>query len=456
MNATFYSGFEKRRNSTKRPSGGTTKSVALKEGTSLMHPEFIVSTVTWTWNYASAWGNYYYVVDIISESNGTFRVKCEIDVLATFKSQIGAYSTMIARAASDDNLRVIDSLYPAKAQPQIIRTPYTPNVFTDNISAGTYLMATVGKAGNHFYLMDQTRFTSMCAWLFPALGMDYQQWAVMNIGQALAGGQDNVLKNVVALKWLPVAYSRVSGYLSATAETYIGNWTMPHANSEVIGDTNVPLLSLDMVFADRSDGGSRGDWLYQAPFASYSVYIPPFGKIEVDSALVKKANRTVSATIAMNLISGNATLLLNCGSQRIGVYNVSLGCDMSSGGTSYNMGGVATGIATAISSYAEGKKAGIVGGIASAVSSLVPSGSQIGGGVVGVAADITLPCATYAMYYDPIDENNTEFGRPLAEVRAIGGLSGFVQCADAHCPLMGHEEEMIKVNEFLNAGFFYE
>lgn len=458
MNITVYNNFSKRRNSTKRPSGGSGVNVALKEGTSHMHPEFILGSIAnpWAINYCSWGDSYYYVNDIVAEANNYFRLICELDVLATFKTEIGNYTTLIARSSADNNLRVIDNIYPAKAQPTTIRTPYTPNVFTDNISRGTYLMATVGKAGNHFYLMNQTRFNSLCQWLFPALGMDYQQWAVMNIGQALAGGQDNILKNVVALKWMPVDYGVVSGYLTATTETYIGNWTMPHANSEALGDTNIPLLNLTMQFADRPDGGARGDWLYQAPFASYYIYFPPFGKIEIDSSYMKKANLTCSVTIAFNLISGNATLIVNVDYNRVGVYNVNLACDMSSGGTSYNLGGVATGIATAISAYAEGKKAGMVGGIASAVSSLVPSGSQIGGGVAGVPADIALPCATHACYYDPIDENNAEYGRPLAEVRQISTLSGYVQCAGASLSIAGHVEEMQELNSLLDSGIFYE
>lgn len=458
MTVLFYSGFYKRKNSTKQPSGGTGFSVVLKENTSMMRPSFLVSTVDWSWNYAKWGARYYYVDDIVVETNNTFRVVCSLDILATFRADIGAYSTLISRASADQDYKVIDTIYPAKTFPTTAQLPYggvTP--FTDSVANGTYVMATVGNTGNHFYVMSQSRFNSVCNWLFPALGMNYNDWVLMTAGQALAGGQDNIMKNVVSLKWLPIDYTAISGYLTDTADTRIGNWTMPHHNSELAGDTNVPLVSVDLVFADRADQGARGEWLYQAPFANYCVYVPIFGRIEVDGTNLKKANMTIACNMSINLISGNVNMRLYYkGGSMIGSYNANVASDMASGGTTYNFGGVASSIAGAISAYAENNTAGVVGGIASAVVSAIPSGSQIGGGVSGVSPDITLPLRTYATYFDPIEENNAELGRPLAQVRQISSLGGFVKCAEPKISIAGHEEEMSFINGALATGIFYE
>ena len=458
MTVIFYSGFYKRRNSTKQPSGGTAKTVALKEGTSMMKPEFLVSTVDWAWNYAHWGARYYYVIDIVAEANELFRVKCELDVLATFKADIGAYSTLISRSSADQDFKVMETKYAAKTSPTTYSTAQgVSDVFTDNVSLGTYVMVTTGKAGNHFYCMSQSTFASVCYWLFPALGMDYVQWGQMNVSQALAGGQDNILRNVVSLKWIPILYSVVSSYLTATNETYIGNWTMPHNNAELAGDTNINISTGSMVFSDRADAGARGEWLYQAPFANYSVYVPPFGKIEIDGTYMKKANLTVTQAIAANLISGLVTLrLYYSGGGLIGVYHANIACEMSSGGTSYNFGGVASSIAGAIAAYASDNTLGLIGGIASAAASAVPGGSQIGGGMSGVSPDLMLPKRTIVSYFDPIEEDNAEFGRPLAKVKTISTIPGFVQCADAKLAIPGHAEEMVEVNTLLNSGIFYE
>ena len=463
MNATFYSGFEKRRNSTKRPSGGTTKSVALKEGTSLMHPEFILSSVTWSWNYASAWQYYYYVVDIIAESNGTFRVKCEIDVLASFKVAIGSYTTLISRAASDQDYDVMETIYPAKNRPTTKRVAISnPGLFTTNRSSGCYIIATIGGAGINFYAFTPTQFALFCLQLFPMFtAMTIDTWIETQIQQAPVGGLNTILQSIVMMKWLPVAYSSVSGLLTSVSSVKIGNFEMSTPAGEIRGGSMVQLLGTLITFPDRDDAGARGRWLYTAPFANYSVYIPPFGMINIDPAYIPGAGRQISADIMADAISGNVTLRLyysigSSGPKMIGVYNANISQDLKAGGSSANVGGVLGGIAGAIASAVAQKPEGVISSIASAVQSGVPQAGQVGGGISGPTPDLDAVWYAYATYFDPIEENQTELGRPLAEVRQIGSLSGFVQCADAHCPLMGHEEEMIKVNEFLNAGFFYE
>ena len=334
MNVTFYSGFSKRKNSTLRPSGGTTLNVVLKDNTSLMRPSFLVSSVTWSWNYCTAWQKYYYITDIVAESNGTFRVECEIDVLATYKVSIGNYTTLISRAASDQDFNVMDTIYPAKCAPQNIMAQYSsPGMFTSTIADGTFIMATTGNHGLHIYAMNASRFASLCYWLFPALGMDYSTWSLMTVGQALAGGQDNILKNVVSLKWLPITYSAISSLLTATSETYIGNWTMPHANSEILGGSVATIGNVNLTFPDRPDGGARGKWLYQSPFAEYAVYIPPFGRISVDGAFIYNSGRTVYTNIMVDLIGGNMTMRLyyalsNTAPRMIGVYNCNVACEL--------------------------------------------------------------------------------------------------------------------------------
>ena len=55
-----------------------------------------------------------------------------------------------------------------------------------------------------------------------------------------------------------------------------------------------------------------------------------------------------------------------------------------------------------------------------------------------------------------VDENNTELGRPLCAVRQISNLSGYILCQGADCQIPGTQEEAIKINQYMNTGFFYE
>lgn len=463
MTVQFVGNFSKRRNSTKQPVSGTSKTVVLKEGTSMMKPAFLLSSALYTWNYAIWDGRYYYITDIVAESNTLFRVECELDVMATFKSAIGNYSTMIARAASDQDFDVVDSIYPAKTRPITKRTAISnPGIFTTNRSSGCYIIGTIGGAGQHFYVFTPGAFALFCIKLFPQLSVsNIDTWIETQISQATVGGLGTILQNIVLMKWLPVAYSSVSALLTSVSSVKIGNFVVEASAGELSANTTIQLLGTLIQFPDRDDAGARGRWLYLSPFASYSVYIPPFGMINVDPAFIPGAGRELVADIMCEVVSGNVTLRLYystgySGPKMIGVYNANVSQDLRAGGSSANVGGVVGGLVGAAAAYAADSSGGIISGIASAVSSATPSVSQVGGGVSGPSPDLGSTWYAYATYFDPIDEDQAEFGRPLGEVKAINTLSGYVKCANASLAIPGHVEEMSEINGILNSGFFYE
>ena len=464
MNVTFYSGFSKRRNSTKRPTGGTTKSVVLKENTSLMRPAFVVSSVTWTWNYCTAWQNYYYITDIVAEANGLFRVECELDVMATFKDSIGAYTTLISRAASDQNYDVIDNMYPSMTRPITKRVAISnPGLYSTSRAAGCYVVGVVGGNGQEFFVLTPNEFFQFLSVLMPPLtGYTLNDWLDAQITQAPAGGLASILQNIVLLKWLPLNYSLIASKLDRVTSCMIGNFIVSGVSlGRLYGDTTAQILSTAITFPDRDDNGARGRWLYTAPFANYSVYIPPFGLISIDSSYITSAGRQLVADIMAEYISGTVTLRLYystsySGPKMIGVYNANISQDLKAGGSGANMISAISGAIGAIGAIATENYGALAASIASAGTSMLPQSSVVGGGVSGPTPDLGAVWYAYATYFEPIEENRTELGRPLAEVKTISSLSGFVQCANAQLALAGHEEEMVKVNGILNSGFFYE
>lgn len=464
MNITLFSDFVKRRNSTKRPSGGVTKSVALKDNTSHLHPSFLLSSVDWNWNYLT-WGTgrFYYVTDIVQEANNLFRVDCQIDVLATFKTQIGAYSTLIARSSADQNYDVIDTLYPAKARPITKRTSITnPGLYTTSHASGCYALSVVGSGGPKFYVLTPSQMFYLFLQLCPLLsGETISTWITKQISQAPVGGLSAILQNIVMMKWLPINYSMISSLLTPVTTITIGAFEVTANAGQVNGSSAVQILNTSITFPDRDDNGARGRWLYVSPFASYSVYIPPFGLITIDPTYVPGAGRQLVADIMADVVSGNVTLRLYyttsySGPKMIGVYNANLGQDLRAGGTSANVGGLIGGVAGAIASYGAEKYGDMIASIASAANSMVPSPSQVGGGISGPAPDLDAPWYAYATYFDPIDENQAELGRPLGEIAQISTLAGYVKTAKAQLAIPGHTEEMEEVNTLLDAGIFYE
>ena len=296
----------------------------------------------------------------------------------------------------------------------------------------------------------------------PITGQTISQWVDAQITQAPAGGLSSILQNIVLLKWLPLDYSMISGRLDRLTSCMIGNFIVSGVSlGRLYGDTTAQILSTSITFPDRDDNGARGRWLYTAPFANYSIYIPPFGLIAIDPSYITSAGRQIVADIMAEYISGTVTLRLYystsySGPKMIGVYNANISQDLKAGGSGANAVGAIGGAIGAIGAIATENYGALAASIASAGTNMIPQSAVVGGGVSGPTPDLSANWYAYATYFDPIEENQTEFGRPLGEVKQISTLSGYIQCANASCPIMGHEEEMIKVNGMLNSGFFYE
>lgn len=468
MTVTFVGTFSKRRNSTKQPSGGTSKTVVLKEGTSMMKPAFLLSSVSYNWNYCIWDGRYYYITDIVAESNDLFRVECELDTLATYKNYIGNYSTLISRAASDQDFDVVDSIYPAKTVPITKRVQIAnPGIFTTNFASGTFLVCASGKHGMRVYVMNYAQAQAAMEMLFPQNAMTLNAWVDSTINTATMGGSASATQFITYYKWIPLSYSTVAALTSSANEFYVGPWNMCDGViltgpvHYVSGTINYGVFNTSVTFPARDDAGSRGKWEYLAPFASYSIYCPPFGLIPIDAAYIVSSGREISFDLQVEFLSGNATLRLyyslgQSGPKMIGVYHHNLSCDLKQAGASINIGGIAGGAAAAVAGYLAEDYKTMVSGIASAASSALPTSGSVGGGGSGPTADMGESWYAYATYFDPIDEDQAEFGRPLAEVKTINTLAGFVKCANAQLAIPGHAEEMAEVNGFLNSGFFYE
>lgn len=470
MTVTFYASFSKRRNSTKQPSGSSQGfgSVRLKEGTSMMKPVFLLSQVNWNWNYASWDSRYYYVIDIVSQGNEYFEIHCELDVLATFKTQIGNYSTLISRAASDQDYDVVDSIYPAKTIPITKRVQISnPGVFTTNFADGTFLICTSGKHGMRVHVMSYSQADVAMASLFPQNSLTVNQWVDATFNTATMGGSASATQFITFYRWLPLKFSAVAPLCSSANEFYVGPWNMCDGVvlsgpvHYVSGTINYGLFSTSVTFPARDDAGSRGKWEYLAPFAQYSIYAPPFGLIPIDAAYLISAGRSISFDLMVEFLGGNATLRLyynigQSGPKMQGLYTHNLACDLRQAGGSLNYAGMLGGAASAVAAYFKEDYVGMGASIASAAAASIPQTSAVGGGGSGPTADMAENWYAYATYFDPIDENQAELGRPLAEVKAINTLSGFVQTADAKLAIPGHAEEMVEVNTLLNSGIFYE
>lgn len=469
MNLTIWVNFSKRRNSTKRPSGGDgVYDVKLKEDTSYMRPRFITNATNIEATYAKWADRYYYITDIIFLSNDLRELVCELDVLATFRTEIGNYTTLISRSSADQNYDIVDSIYPAKTIPITKRVQIAnPGVFTTDFAQGTFLIGTSGKHGFRVYVMNMQQANSAMESLFPQNSQTLNQWVDSTFNTATMGGSASATQFITFYRWLPLKYTTIAALTNSANEFWVGPWNMVDGVvlsgpvHYVSGNINYGIFNTSVTFPARDDNGSRGKWEYLAPFAQYSIYAPPFGLIPIDAAYLVSASREISFDLMVEFLSGNATLrtyysLGQSGPKMQGVYTHNLSCDLRQAGGSINIGGILGGAASAVAAYFKEDYVGMGASIANAAAATIPSTSAVGGGGTGPTADMGENWYAYATYFDPIDENKDELGRPLAEVKQISSIPGYVQTADAKIEIPGHIDEMVEVNNQLNSGIFYE
>ena len=124
MQITLYSGFKKKRNSTKQPGSGQSSMVltgTLKENCSVLNPVIRINRVMgdvvpqgFTYAYIPDFDRYYFVTGV-AWSKPFWEISMAVDVLASHKAQIGLSSHYVLRTDSttDFNPQITDTMYPA-------------------------------------------------------------------------------------------------------------------------------------------------------------------------------------------------------------------------------------------------------------------------------------------------------------------------------------------------------
>ena len=152
--AIFYT-FSKRKNSTKVPTGsGDSYTVNLKSGTSLLSPTLLLNISSRpTYNYLSFEGRYYFVTDIVSVRNDLWEISCNVDALASWKSEIGGTTANIlyATGGRDD---IIDQRIPIESDVHIDTSSSVITGFTITDATPTIVLSIVGTGSFGDYVMN--------------------------------------------------------------------------------------------------------------------------------------------------------------------------------------------------------------------------------------------------------------------------------------------------------------
>jgi len=471
MNVKFYT-FNKRRNSTKQPTGsGTTVSCVLKAPTSIHDPVLELAgapNVSYDYAYIGDFGRYYFVRDIVIETNGISTYYLTEDVLATHKTEIGNMRAYIAYASTGYDAMQIDSRIAVKTS-RTMAGVASADILNNE---GAYYLTVLNNRGgggasgfSRSYQLNEAAISRMCEW--------FGDSTVMQSLRNYFNG--NPMDAVFQCIWLPYKLYPTGG----TATTvYIGNRNnvsdgYPLQSGQTLGvvdgwpqATKTINLTIPHIYSD---------FRKIEPYTTAFLYLPGIGNLDIKlSDFTTKINISVS----IEILTGNITYLIfnDAGALvQSAIGNIASPCAMGKENTAggkliSSIAQLAGGAVTLAAAAGTGGAAGAIGMAAGAGAALSGAANTILAanthapsvtGQMGGRGSVLWPAISLTLVAidteDPDAANYiAEKGRPVGDVQGIGGYSGYVQTIDAHIDCDGSAEEREEIESYLNSGIYYE
>lgn len=471
MVITYWTGFSKRKNSTKRPAtAGTDINVVLKEDTSREHPSFQLTGHNWSMNYVQAFGNYYYVEDIISLSNGISEIVCTLDPMATAKAEIGAVEAFV-EYATQGNSMLVDPRLPKVASisyaEQSVAMPWS---IYENL-AGSFRVVCTGDVGVQLLSFPELGLAaflqSVASWtdsIFNAytppgyqISPEHQikdslEWLVDTFcgffKQQVSYG--SAAENIRSCRWVPFPSEGTTG-----APVYLGQHNTGYTAAGVISS----LLDVKTVSVSIPWPTGFSDWR-RATLQMY-IYLPFVGVIQLPTTDIMGAS-SLTIKISRDRMTGTLAYQLDAGSVRIGTYGGESGCDFPISAATGDIKGVVNSIISVGAGIAAGGALGaaaVAHGAVAASDALVPTPSCIGGISSSAGSGLDTSIRIWAIGRQTSEAPTAGInvhGIPCMQTKTLSSIPGYIQCLDASVSSALNETEKEIINGYLNSGFYYE
>lgn len=459
--------FRKRDNSTLQPSGNSWElSGNLRADCSISSPsiDFAIGPddSPHEWNYAEIpiFGRFYWVRNW-TYTGGLWTANLEVDVLATWRDDIGNSTQYILRASAARNGAVTDMLYPIVNQTSVITTT-GENPFSQTLSGGLYVIGVVnndpsGVGAVGYYVFNQAGFNAFKASLFNNI-----DWANLNFegitstNEGILKAQFNPFQYIVSCIWLPFFAGITNSFVGLLS---YGWWTIDVSSVGVCGRLiNNPVKTFTItVDIPKHPQQSRGSYLNNAPFSSYSLQLPYIGAVDIPATYIANAT-SITTSYTVDCLTGETNVDIG-GFMRTTV-NIATQIQLAQMAVNYlgaieNVSNAGAGIASSLLKFdVGGAIQNAVSGITGAITDSIPSMSTNGtnGSISGAYVTPRL-VSTFRLV---ASEDNDNLGAPLCEPRQISSIPGYIMVADCDIdiPALAGETEQIK--SYMNGGFFYE
>lgn len=493
MYVQFYN-FAKDNNSTARPTGtGAQFDCQLKNNTSIIRPSILLTPLanagditTYNYCYIPKFNRYYFIIDW-AWIGGAWDISLSVDVMASFKTDIGNLSCYVERAASEYDNGLVDNFYPEKAT----RTYRTVDLYTNSpfyqkdLGDGCYVLGFINNINNNgqigcstYYAFTQTQMYQLMHFMFVnMLEGDYKPG---EISLDLYKSIFNPLQYITSCIWFPKSATQFAGNNTPRSVTF-GPWTTT-VEAYLVPEPNVLWFTKNYYVPKHPDTASRGQFMNLTPYTKMMLYYPPFGSMPLDPSFLMDVGEYIHVLITVDQMTGFATLR---------VYSATSESDISQTGLLLEANGQ-VGVTIPLAQMAQQYSGGIVnsaisfvGGIASSVAKAVKtaaksvgekiglpinlgSGSGVERGAINSCPTVTTSGTQGALLYTYLrpllqieylhfpEQNVALFGRPLMKTKKLNTLAGFIKCSSAEVTIGCTEQERRMIEQYLVDGFFWE
>lgn len=435
MEITLYN-FSKRRNSTKQPPKGTNITVNLKEGTSYFNPSFILNTNPTGFTYLSWNGLYYYITNIENTRNGIYTISCELDALATYKSDILGTTAFVLYSSSKYDVGIPDTRL--STQPNY--TVKTNAVTYPIEGSPLYVVTYIGRNGASMKAIDEANLKI----IQEALSTNAFAELFVDSSKAVSKMLSNTSQAITGCTYVPRCSTKGRPIEIVFAGGYKTGASGPLVNRHDFASTSI---NIPWNF-------SSGDFRNRSQYTTLLLLLPCYGYLQLNTD-----NYVGDSNITIDVFQDSATgTIAYVGKDFYCVGN--MGCNVQISTTT--QGNLASGVSSmaSVGLQAFTNPIGAIGSLFNTVtSSMATNVGSVGSYGNTIAMDSTLNIEIIAISHDTnVDPSSmtTNYGRPCNKVLSLATLSGYVQTANANVVTSASKQYKEEIDSLLNGGVYIE
>lgn len=458
ISVNFYT-FSKETNSTCRPGGDpVTFMCRLLEPVSLTTPTIVLNEEDphkFNYVHIPKFGRYYFVTEWLYNA-GLWSAYLAVDVLASWKTEIGASSQYISRSSGDFDGNIVDVKYPTKTDP-VVTVQTGENPFKPFLEQGCYIIGVINSDNNSvgsvsYYQLSNSQFATLrhalmgdTNWLFEGV-----EETLVQLGKY----QLNPYQYIVSCKWYPFASFGVSSELSGLP---YGWFNVPSVSCSRLAADVLHSVEFDFDLPKHPQAAERGEYLNAAPYTRVCLDWPVIGRMPLDPNRLVEAEK-INVVVTVDPVSGGATVRLSAvigeRGELLHTSTAMIGVPIQLAQMSTDFLGMAKTVASSVDSFRKFDIGGGIEGIADAVTAALPQLST--GGSNGSISAYHYSPRLIVEHYEVVEEDRAHIGRPLMERRTISTMAGYMECMGAHIEIPATSVENDKIKMFMTGGFYYE